>query len=190
MRLLDDDTPRIFDDSPAGTGSAREYVGTAVAVLPADGVEVCELLNQCLINCIDLRLQCKQAQWDVNDPRVDALASLFAHMAAAIEIYADHLAARIAVLGRVADGTLETVAVHSGLASFSGADVRDFRHVDEVASALAVAACVLRSDAAVMADCCDSQTTRLLHELAEGLESHCAALKEFPLAWRAAGPVR
>lgn len=143
-------------------------------VWPAECAGICHMLNQCLVDCIDLRLQCKQAQWDMSGASLNGLAFVCGQSAADLEIYADRLASRISALGGIADGRLDTIVERSGVNANSspGAHVRDFRHVDEIASSLAVAACSLRSDSAAMAAECDRQTSELLQEVAAGLESH------------------
>lgn len=175
-RRLDADMERVFYGSPAATG-VEPQPAQAESQAPAACVEVCQLLNQCLTNCIDVRLQCKQAQWDMDGANINELTQLFAQTAAAIEHYADRLAARITALGGFADGRLESVVEYSGLNSYPGPVVRDFRHIDAVASALAVTAVSLRSDFAAMDERCDKQTGELLQELALGLESYCARLQ-------------
>jgi starvation-inducible DNA-binding protein len=149
----------------------------ASPLIPSGSVQTCKLLSQCLINCIDLRLQCKQAQWDMIGAGVDTYAALFGQSAAALEAYADRLAARIHKLGGTADGRIEEVLERSGLNIYPPAPAHDFRHVEEVASSFAVAAFSLHSDYVALAESCDPQSNALLADLTAYLEKRSCIIQ-------------
>ncbi len=74
------------------------------------------LLNDFLVLAIDLRLQVKQAHWNVRGPNFISLHELFDRLAGELEETIDELAERIAALGGRALGTAARVAEKSGLA--------------------------------------------------------------------------
>src|SRR5260370_7938054 len=72
-------------------------------------VEVIELLNQRLADCIDLQTQCKQAHWNVKGPSFIGLHKLFDDINESVEGYVDLIAERIVQLGGIAEGTTAAV---------------------------------------------------------------------------------
>ncbi|MGH9897789.1 MAG: ferritin-like domain-containing protein, partial [Pyrinomonadaceae bacterium] len=66
-----------------------------------------DLLSKCLADAIDLKLQSKQAHWNVKGPSFIALHELFDTIATAGDSYADIIAERIIQLGGIADGTVQ-----------------------------------------------------------------------------------
>lgn len=97
-------------------------------------------LNQNLANMLDLKLQCKQAHWNVKGANFIALHELFDEIAGAVDEYADSLAERVAQLQGLAQGTLQAVANASSLKAYP-ADVQDSqRHVVLLGAAIAAVA--------------------------------------------------
>src|ERR1700760_233395 len=74
------------------------------------------VLNDRLADAIDLKLQVKQAHWNVKGPHFIALHELFDKVAEEIDEYTDMIAERIMQLGGVAEGTAKAVAEQSALA--------------------------------------------------------------------------
>src|SRR6187551_3483705 len=81
-------------------------------------VAVAALLNASLADLLDLRLQAKQAHWNVKGPQFAALHELFDEVAAELDESADALAERAASLGGAARGTLQAVALASRLPEY------------------------------------------------------------------------
>ena len=105
--------------------------------LPPDVREkAIELLNARLADAIDLKLQAKQAHWNVKGRNFIAIHELFDAIAGRVDAQVDDLAERVTALGGVAEGTLQAVAGKTGLAAYplrlAGGD-----HVARLADALA-----------------------------------------------------
>lgn len=69
-----------------------------------------DLLNQNLANTLDLKLQSKQAHWNVRGPSFIALHELFDKIASEVDEYADMQAERLVQLGGIAKGTLQAIS--------------------------------------------------------------------------------
>jgi starvation-inducible DNA-binding protein len=74
------------------------------------------LLNDFLVIAIDLRLQVKQAHWNVRGPNFISLHELFDRLAGELEETIDELAERVTALGGRAFGTASRVVDRSDLA--------------------------------------------------------------------------
>src|SRR5574338_1644340 len=95
------------------------------------------LLNARLVDAIDLKLQAKQAHWNVKGPSFIALHELFDQIAGRVETYTNMLAARVTALGGTALGTVQAVATATTLAAYP-LDVAGGReHLDALSTALA-----------------------------------------------------
>ena len=68
-----------------------------------------------LLDLLDLRLQAKQAHWNVKGPQLAALHTLFGEVAGGFDRVTDEVAERAVVLGGFALGTLQTVGRYSRL---------------------------------------------------------------------------
>ncbi|MGE0719037.1 MAG: DNA starvation/stationary phase protection protein Dps [Alphaproteobacteria bacterium] len=96
--------------------------------------QAAQLLNARLADAVDLKLQAKQAHWNVKGAGFIALHELFDGVAGRIDAQADDIAERITALGGVAEGTLQAVAGRTTLPAYpSGAA----DHVARLADALA-----------------------------------------------------
>ncbi len=96
-----------------------------------------ELLNARLADALDLRMQAKQAHWNVKGPSFIALHKLFDEVSDVIEAGYDEIAERAVQLGGSARGTVQSVSATTTLKPYpteisAGAD-----HVEALASALA-----------------------------------------------------
>ena len=101
---------------------------------------VCKLLNERLSDLIDLKLQTKQAHWNVKGPSFIALHELFDEIASVLEPIIDSTAERITALGGIAEGTVPVIAKRSGLAAYPLNISAGLDHVEALAAAFAVAA--------------------------------------------------
>jgi len=95
------------------------------------------LLNEQLAGALDLRLQAKQAHWNVKGPQFAALHQLFDEVAAELDESADALAERAVSLGGVAQGTLQVVARASRLPEYLLDQQWGCDHVQTLSRALA-----------------------------------------------------
>jgi starvation-inducible DNA-binding protein len=102
------------------------------------------LLNERLADVLDLKLQAKQAHWNVRGPNFISLHEVFDQVAESADEHADLIAERVGQLAGVAEGTVQVVVKKSNLAAYpltisSGRD-----HVDALSNALAAFAKVAR----------------------------------------------
>jgi len=74
-----------------------------------------DLLNDFLVLAIDLRLQVKQAHWNVRGPNFISLHELFDRLAGELDEAADELAERVVALGGRALGTSLRIAKKTDL---------------------------------------------------------------------------
>ena len=91
---------------------------TRIDLSPKTRTKMVALLNARLADAIDLRLQAKQAHWNVKGPQFIALHELFDRLAAEFDGYVDDMAERVTALGGVAEGTLQAVAGRSKLDAY------------------------------------------------------------------------
>jgi starvation-inducible DNA-binding protein len=103
-----------------------------------------DLLNLRLATAIDLRIQAKQAHWNVRGPRFIALHELFDQIASAGSRFQDLIGERVAQLGGFAAGTVEAVSSTSSLATYPLELSWEEDHVRCVADSLARFAASMR----------------------------------------------
>lgn len=140
------------------------------------------LLNQSLAGAIDLKLQAKQAHWNVKGETFIALHELFDKIATQADDYADMIAERAVQLGGIAQGTLQTVARDTKLAVYP-VDMQDSqRHVKALGAAIGAVADDTRAAADSADESGDAVTTDMFTEITRGLdklrwfvESHLSA---------------
>jgi starvation-inducible DNA-binding protein len=106
--------------------------------LPAKArATVIGLLNARLADAIDLKLQAKQAHWNVKGPQFIALHELFDKVAGELDGQADDVAERITALGGVAEGTVQAVTGRSKLVSYPLDIIEGRAHLEALATAIA-----------------------------------------------------
>ncbi|MFH1159230.1 MAG: DNA starvation/stationary phase protection protein Dps [Pseudomonadota bacterium] len=143
---------------------------------------VIALLNQSLAGAIDLKLQAKQAHWNVKGETFIALHELFDTVSTQADNYADMIAERAVQLGGIAQGTVQTVARDTKLAVYP-VDMQDSqRHVKTLGTAIGTLAEFLRSAIDSSDESGDAVTADLFTEVTRGLdklrwfvESHISA---------------
>jgi starvation-inducible DNA-binding protein len=99
--------------------------------------QLVDLLNARLADAIDLKLQAKQAHWNVKGSSFIALHELFDQVADRLERYIDMLAERVTALGGTALGTVQAVAQASTLAPYPLDIAGGREHLDALATGLA-----------------------------------------------------
>jgi starvation-inducible DNA-binding protein len=82
---------------------------THINIAEETRVQLVDQLNQVLAILIDLKLQVKQAHWNVKGMRFIALHELFDELATEVEAHIDVVAERATTLGGVALGTIDNV---------------------------------------------------------------------------------
>ncbi|HVV67455.1 MAG TPA: DNA starvation/stationary phase protection protein Dps [Gammaproteobacteria bacterium] len=132
--------------------------------------ELIDLLNQSLANTLDLKLQVKQAHWNVRGENFIALHQLFDEVAGAVEEYADMLAERVLQLGGIAKGTIQVVAENSSLKPYSTEIYKSAEHVTALTSSLRAVADSNRALIDASDSLGDKVTADLCTEITRGLD--------------------
>ena len=129
------------------------------------------MLNTRLADSIDLRLQVKQAHWNMQGPSFIALHELYDQIADSVNNAVDDIAERIVQLGGVAAGSLQQAASNTTLDAYPNPDQWK-EHVEAVAKALAAvsAACVETINAAEEHD--DPITADLFTRIGGEIDKH------------------
>src|SRR3989449_3832266 len=133
-------------------------------------VEVIELLNQRLADCIDLQTQCKQAHWTVKGPSFIGLHKLFDEVYEAVEGYVDSIAERIVQLGGIAEGTVGAVEGRSALIDYPLTLATGAEHVAALSDALSGFARAARVGIEEMQELKDADSADLLTEISRGVD--------------------
>ncbi|HTZ77016.1 MAG TPA: DNA starvation/stationary phase protection protein Dps [Stellaceae bacterium] len=95
------------------------------------------LLSRNLALSIDLKLQTKQAHWNVKGPNFIALHELFDAIATLADGWVDTIAERITTLGGVAEGTVQSVSKSSTLPAYPLNITTGNAHIEALSGALA-----------------------------------------------------
>lgn len=128
------------------------------------------LLNQSLAHAIDLKLQAKQAHWNVKGETFIALHELFDKASAEAEAYVDLIAERVAQLGGQSEGTLQAVAKTSKLPAYPVGARDAAEHVRALGGAVAATAEHMRQAIDTADDQGDAVTADIYTEITRGLD--------------------
>ncbi|MCI0430251.1 MAG: DNA starvation/stationary phase protection protein Dps [Rhodospirillales bacterium] len=129
-----------------------------------------ELLQARLADVVDLGSQAKQAHWNVKGPQFIALHELFDKIASEVAEYTDLIAERIAALGGIAEGTAAVAAERSTLPRYPLEIVEGAKHVEALASVLAVFGKAARAGIDQAAAIGDQDTADLFTEVSRGID--------------------
>ena len=135
-----------------------------------DRVEMVALLNQVLADTIDLRLQVKQAHWNVRGIHFQALHELFDEVAEPLSDYSDEIAERAGTLGGVAIGAVSDVAKSTNLDAMPNEFLNAEAALTAVRDRLATVANVGRAGVDAAAEAGDEITADVLTEVTRGLD--------------------
>ena len=127
-------------------------------------------LNQNLADAIDLKLQTKQAHWNVKGENFIALHTLFDALATEVETYVDMLAERVVQLGGIAGGTLQTVHSTSTLQPYPKEAEKSTLHVQALTHALKAYVASTNALIELATTQNDAITADLLTGIARGLD--------------------
>jgi starvation-inducible DNA-binding protein len=133
-------------------------------------VKAVTLLNQQLADALDLRLQAKQAHWNVTGPHFISLHELFDSVAAATEEFTDVIAERAAQLGGVAGGTIQIIARKSRLPAYPIEAYRGADHVAALANALGQYAASVRAAAGAAEVAGDADTADIFTQVSRATD--------------------
>jgi starvation-inducible DNA-binding protein len=124
------------------------------------------LLQARLTDALDLEAQTKQAHWNVRGPGFIQLHEFFDSLHAQAEDFADTLAERIAALGGLADGRVQTTAAASNLTEYSLRTHSGEEHLRALGSALGAFGKAVRGDIETAAGLGDAVTADVFTEIA------------------------
>lgn len=150
---------------------------TRIDLPPEIRVDVISLLNRTLAYTVDLRSQVKQACWNVKGKDFIPLHTLFTTMAAALDVYADLVAERIAILGGVVMGTARTAAGLSQLPEYPHTLVEGNDHVAALVERFAHYAMVMRGGIAQAADVEDAGSAAVYTDISRGVDKQLWVLE-------------
>lgn len=138
----------------------------------ADNVrkEMVALLNARLVDAIDLKLQTKQAHWNVKGPSFIGLHELFDGIATRVDEYVDLLAERATSLGGTALGTVQVVSKQTQLAPYPLEITAGRDHVEALSSALAAFGKITRSAIDKADELGDADSADIFTEISRGID--------------------
>ncbi len=128
------------------------------------------VLNRLLADTINLKLQAKQAHWNIKGSNFIALHELFDSVAADADTYTDMIAERTVQIGGVAAGTLEAVSKHTKLEAYPTDMVHSEQYIKALSASLKISADAARNSIDLASDMVDPVTVDLLTEVARGLD--------------------
>jgi starvation-inducible DNA-binding protein len=123
------------------------------------------LLQPRLSDALDLQSQLKQAHWNVRGPQFMQLHQLFDGISEIVEGFADTLAERIAALGGMADGRVQTTVAATSLEPYAPNGINGEAHLGAVLAALTDFGRVVRDDIDRAAELGDADTADVFTEL-------------------------
>ena len=128
------------------------------------------LLNQALANALDLKLQAKQAHWNIKGPNFISLHELFDKVAGEVDGYADMLAERVVQLGGFAKGTLQDINEATGLDQYPSDTHSTKTHIEALGNGIMKFAEGTRTLISQSADANDDVTADLCTEITRGMD--------------------
>jgi starvation-inducible DNA-binding protein len=132
--------------------------------------KVVALLNARLADAIDLRLQAKQAHWNVKGPHFIGLHELFDDIAEGVEKYVDEIAERAVALGGVAAGTTQAVAAATRLPEYPVTAQKWSTHVEGMSTALGAFGKAAREAIDTAEDLGDAGTADLFTDISRDID--------------------
>jgi len=130
-----------------------------------------EILNRRLADAIDLRLQSRQAYWNVKGPNFMALRELFGKVAEGVEEDANLIAARIVQLGGKAEGTAHAVAGRTSLDGYRLSSADGNGHIDALSQTLVDFGRHVRYASAQVTELKDADTAAIFTQIARGIDT-------------------
>ena len=134
-------------------------------------VAIGALLNAVLGDLVDLRLQAKQAHWNVKGPQFAALHELVDEVAEELDGLADEVAERAVILGNSARGTLQVLAIEARLPAYPLDALGGGDHLWALSSALAKAAQTARTAIRTAQEAGDDGSADVLTQVSRALDT-------------------
>jgi starvation-inducible DNA-binding protein len=132
--------------------------------------QLCILLNRLLADNINLKLQAKQAHWNIKGANFIALHQLFDGVSEEADKYTDMLAERIVQIGGIANGTLEDVYKNSKLDEYPSAMQHSEQYIKALTASLEVCVNDIQNSVDLAIELEDVISADLLTEVARGLD--------------------
>jgi starvation-inducible DNA-binding protein len=127
------------------------------------------LLNQTLAEMLALKLNAKQAHWNLKGANFQSLHELFDQVATEADGYADMLAERAVQLGGMAEGTIAHLNKRASDTTYPAVEEAQ-KHVKLIAGAIHRTAATTRSAIDTSAEQGDQVTADILTEITRGLD--------------------
>lgn len=143
---------------------------TKISVPESRRKELAALLGDRLADSIDLRLQAKQAHWNVRGPHFFPLHELFDKVAEAVDEFTDMIAERLTTLGGVAEGLVGQAAKRTSLPAYPAKAESGAEHIEAVSTALAAFGKNVRESIEQAEKLDDAATADLFTEVARGVD--------------------
>lgn len=138
--------------------------------LKTQTVSITALLNKTLATTLDLKLQTKQAHWNVKGDNFIALHELFDRVATEVEAFSDLQAERAVQLDAPANGLVQDIQKNSVLPAFPTGSQEGTKFVKALAGALRKTADLARHAIDVSTEQGDAVTADMYTQIASGLD--------------------
>jgi len=132
--------------------------------------DVIGLLQARLADTLDLKMQMKQAHWNVKGPNFIALHELFDQLHTEMDGFADILAERLVALGGQALGTVDEVKSRSSLQAYPAQASATEEHLAALALSLSTLGRLVRTDIDTSADLGDQASSDVFTEVSRGVD--------------------
>jgi starvation-inducible DNA-binding protein len=131
--------------------------------------QIVALLNQSLAELLSLKLNAKQAHWNIKGHNFIALHELFDRVATEVDGFADTVAERAVQLGSLAEGGVAHISKRASSASYPQT-TDAVKHVKALASQLEMVANQLRDAIDTSAELGDAVTADSFTQITSGLD--------------------
>jgi starvation-inducible DNA-binding protein len=129
-----------------------------------------DLLNARLADTIDLSLVTKQAHWNLKGIQFIAIHEMLDTFRADLDVHTDTIAERVAQLGGLALGTVQTVAAATTLAAYPTDITKIPDHLDALIERYAATANAVRTAIATADDAGDADTADIFTAASRSLD--------------------
>ena len=137
------------------------------------------LLNQTLACAVDLRSQVQHAAWNVKGSAFVQVRALFDAIALELDAHMHLVAARIIVLGGVAQGTVRTAATQSTLPEYPGDLMESDAHVWALAERVTHYATTIQDAIVHTTGVEDAATANIYTDMSRGIETRLGDLDTY-----------
>lgn len=151
---------------------ASSLISSSIDIAQQKREKLVRLLNERLADISDLKLQVKQAHWNVKGPNFIGLHKLFDEIEADVAEWTDLVAERAVILGGVALGTIQNINKTSSLPEYP-TDIHAGRdHVEALTQALATTAKLFRAAIDECGELEDAASEDICTEITRGLDKY------------------